>query len=320
MVSTLRRVLLVTFVIEFAGMILLSLLFFAKGVPWPQAVWQGVFTAISAFCNAGFALQSDNMISYQSNFGVLLTVSLLIIAGGLSPAFILLVPRLMRGALIPLEHRFVIVASLILLFGGTLIFCALEWRGALGHLQPFDKILNAWFHSASTRTAGFNALDISQLSLASVFITIILMFIGGSPGGTAGGIKTTTFMILLATIISTAKGYPTIRAFSRMIPARTVYLAATVAGIGLIVGSSAFLVILITQDMPPVVGLFEVVSAMGTVGLSIGGTPMLDEVGKVIIILCMFLGRVGPLTAIILLSRRQKSDTWILPHEDVVVT
>jgi trk system potassium uptake protein TrkH len=157
------------------------------------------------------------------------------------------------------------------------------------------------------------------LQPATQFILMTLMFIGGSPGGTAGGIRVTTFMILLFTVLSVAKGQTEVRAFQRNISRKTVYRATTVATCGLLTGFFGLLSLLTTQKLDPVEALFETISALGTVGLSMGTTAELDQIGKVIIMLVMFLGRVGSLSVILYLGQQTKRANWKIPEEDISV-
>jgi trk system potassium uptake protein TrkH len=187
-------------------------------------------------------------------------------------------------------------------------------------LGMLDKFHNAVFHSISTRTAGFNAVDPSLLQPATIFFAIFLMFIGGSPGGTAGGIKTTTFMILMYTVLSVGRGYGRVQAFSRYIPQKTIYRATTVTIGGLITGFIGLLALLTTQRLGAMEALFEVVSALGTVGMSLGATAKLDQIGKVVVMLLMFLGRVGPLSVVLFLGKKSEPTLqWKLSKEDVSV-
>jgi trk system potassium uptake protein TrkH len=317
--SSLKKVLYVTFTAESIGAMILTFMFLTTGDSLPTALWRGVFTAISAFCNAGFALQPASMIPYQSHPGILHTVAVLVILGGLSPTFILSMSRLFRGPQLPLQFRLVAFANAVLLVGGTLVFLLLEWNQSLGGLDLSDKLHNSWFQSVTSRTAGFNSLDMNFLQPATQFILMTLMFIGGSPGGTAGGIRVTTFMILLFTVLSVAKGQTEVRAFQRNISRKTVYRATTVATCGLLTGFFGLLSLLTTQKLDPVEALFETISALGTVGLSMGTTAELDQIGKVIIMLVMFLGRVGSLSVILYLGQQTKRANWKIPEEDISV-
>jgi len=314
---SLRQVLLVTAAFELLGAALLAALFRAGGAPLGRAVWHGAFTAISAFCNAGFALSSDNLVAYQRSPLVLHVVAALIVAGGLGPAIIATLPRLARRRRVPLQAKVVVAATAALLVGGTALYAAFEWSGSLAGLTAPDRLHNAWFQSVTTRTAGFNSVDLTAMGPATVTIMIVLMFIGGSPGSTAGGIKTTTAALLVAAVRAALRGRPEVTLFKRKVPHFAVYKAAAIGALYSGVAIAAVVVLELTQRMPPMTAVFEVVSALGTVGLTIGGTPLLDGVGKIVIMACMFLGRVGPLTLFMVLADREVRGRWKLPEEDV---
>ncbi len=266
------------------------------------ALWQGLFTSVSAFCNAGFALQSNNLIAYQSSPLILHAVAALIILGGLAPATCLLLPAWLRGRAIPLAPRIALLTTAVLLFAGTVCFLVFEWDGAMAGLSFVDKFHNAWFQSATLRTAGFNSVDISGVLGPTFLIMLTFMFIGGSPGGTAGGVKTTTIGVLCLTFWACITGHNEVIAGNRRIPQSTINRAITVVGSGILIWFFALLGLQITQQLPARDLAFEVTSALGTVGLSLGATPHLDEIGKIIILLTMFVGRIGPMTLFTLLS------------------
>lgn len=312
-----KMVLALTFVAEALGTVLLSSFFFAAGDPLGTAVWRGGFTAISAFCNAGFALQSDSLVGYATHAGVLHVVAALIVLGGLSPAVIL--HALGRKRAGHLQTRLVLWTSAALLGLGTLLIAASEWNNVLGDFSLVDKLHNAWFQSVTLRTAGFNSVDFAALRPATITVSLVWMFIGGSPGGTAGGIKTTTFVVLLLAVLSTVRGLASVSVFGRTIPHVTVYRAASIATLGFFTMVAMLLAIQLTQDIDTVAGLFEVVSALGTVGLSMGATGALDSVGKIVVMVAMFMGRVGSLTTLVFLMARRAGDRAQRPFGTVDV-
>lgn len=317
--DALRRMLLVTFGVEAAGAALLTGLFSAHGDGWGTAVWRAVFTAVSAYCNAGFALQTDNLVTYQHSSLVLHLVAALIVLGGLSPAVITEAPHFLRRHRLSLFTRVVLVTTGLLLFFPTLAIAALEWSTTLSGLSVGDRLANAWFQSVTTRTAGFNSIDLTAIRPATVTLMDVLMFIGGSPGGTAGGIKTTTVALLVLAVVAAFRGQHNASVWGWCIGHASVYKAATVLVLGLAAVLSSVLAIQLTQAMGFDVALFEVLSALGTVGLTIGGTPLLDGVGKVIIIACMFVGRVGPLTLLLSFQVDGQGDPWSLPEQEISV-
>ncbi len=314
-----RRLLLFTFGAEAAGALLLWPQLTASGVPSGTALWQATFTSISAFCNAGFALNSDSLVSYDTMPGVLHVVGALIVLGGLSPAVIATLPRWARGKTLDLQARLVLGMTVGLLASGALIVGALEWSNTLGALSVPDRVHNAWFQSLTLRTAGFNSVDFAALRPATVWVMTAFMFIGGSPGGTAGGIKTTTVAVLFLAVGSAMRGRWEIVAGGRRIANATLYKAAALTTFAVATVVVAVIAIEVTQPLSIDLALFEVVSALATVGLSLGATSTLDDVGKAIITVCMFLGRIGPLTLFLFLREQRSEAPWVLPERELDV-
>jgi trk system potassium uptake protein TrkH len=314
-----RSILLFTLASEGIGAAVLTFLFRAAGDPLPQAVWRGSFTAISAFCNAGFALQSNSLVPYQSDPWILHTVALLIVLGGLSPFAVLSLRERRKSSPAHVQARLVLLSSSVLLVLGAALIAAFEWTNALGGLDWPDRLHNAWFHSVTLRTAGFNSVALETMRPESTTLMLIWMFIGGSPGGTAGGIKTTTAFVLILAVVAAVRGRDHVLAFGHRLSHRTVYRALAITMVGTASGGLFLLGLELTQSMPPNVALFEVVSALCTVGLSLGGTAALDGFGKALIIVAMFLGRVGPVTLFLILSHRARADTWRRPELEIDV-
>ena len=315
----LGNVLGLTAACELGGALAASALFWSDGRDLATAVWHGVFTAVSAFCNAGFALESDSLVAYQRQPAVLGVVGLLIVLGGLAPAVVFSIPARLRGGLVSLQVRLVWLVTIGLLALGFLAFLAFEWTNTLRSLPWWHKLANAAFQSATLRTAGFNSVDIAATLPATQQIMLALMFIGGSPGGTAGGIKTTTVALLLLAVASALRGQPEVTLFEKRIVPASVYRAAAVATVGVLSVMAVVLALMLTQPLPPQVAMFEAVSALGTVGLSTGGTALLDGIGKVIVAGAMFMGRVGPLTLFLLLGERHARSLWRFPDAEVDV-
>jgi trk system potassium uptake protein TrkH len=199
------------------------------------------------------------------------------------------------------------------------MFLIVEWEGALRGLAVADKFHNAWFQSATLRTAGFNSVDVAAVHPASYVLMLAFMFIGASPGGTAGGVKTTTVAVLLLAVVHTIRGAPHTTVLARRIPDRTVQRAAVVVTVAAATACLGLLGLLLTQRIPLPVAVFEIVSALGTVGLSQGGTALLDDVGKLIVIACMFAGRIGGLSIMMFMSQRVRTGRVTLPTEDLDV-
>lgn len=309
-----------TFISEATGAVLLTILFYFTGDTPGESVWRGIFTAISAFCNAGFALQSDSLMPYQANPFILHVVGTLIILGGLAPATSLIIPRWLSGKQIPIQARLALQTTAILLVAGAFFFLVSEWNGVLARLSFDDKIHNAWFQSLTLRTAGFNSVDIAAVASPSFLIMLFFMFIGGSPGGTAGGIKTTTFSILAMIFWANITNRNDIATCNRRIRSTTIYRAITIVVAGMIVWFIIVLMLATTQPIPARDLIFEATSALGTVGLSTGATPLLDEIGKIVVILAMFVGRIGPMTLFMLLSSDRTTTVSRYPDAKISLT
>ncbi|MDD3588635.1 MAG: potassium transporter TrkG, partial [Thermoguttaceae bacterium] len=277
-------------------------------LPWLEAIWHSIFTAVSAFCNAGFTLTSDNLIAYNSNPVVLYTVSSLIVLGGLAPATSLLIPAWISARPVPVAARLVLETTLLLLVGGTVAIMAFEWNGILSGLSIADKVHNAWFQSATLRTAGFNSVPLEQIKDPTLFTMVALMFVGGSPGGTAGGVKTTTMAILVLTFLAVIRHRDEVIVRRRRISVQTVYRAVATFLAGLVVWFLFVLCLQVTQSISARQVVFEITSALGTVGLTIGATPQLDEIGKLIVMGAMFFGRIGPVTLFMYMAPRKPTE------------
>lgn len=307
--SAVRAIYATTFITEGIIAVLLAIGFMWEGDSIGRASWRGIFTSISAFCNAGFALQSDSLVRYNENSFILTIVSIAIILGGLGPAVVTALWSWREKRRRTLHARLVLWTSAILILVPAVFFALVEWNQTLMGLPVHARIANAVFQSVTTRTAGFNSFDLSAMAPASWSLTIVLMFIGGSPGSTAGGIKTTSFVIIVLAIAAVVRGRERIEIFNRTLPIDSVMRAIAVTAIGVVSAFVMLVVLQLTQEIPLPALLFEVVSALGTVGLSVGATPMLDEVGQLIIMACMFAGRVGPLTLLVFLALRADSKT-----------
>ncbi len=298
-------IVLSTLIIEGIGALLLAISYVQHGFGLGEALWRGVFHSISAFCNAGFALQSDSVVMFQNDPFPLMVISSLIVLGGigflvLAGAWQTLVRR--KRARLSMQAKVVGAMTAFLIVSGALLYLGVEWNHTLKGLGVVDKIFNAIFQSVTLRTAGFNSVDFKDLQGASVLFMIIYMFIGASPGSTGGGIKTTTTAVLFSSVRSIARGEPKVTLFQRRISQDIVYRSIAITIATALVVAGAFFLLLLTENQPFDVLFFEVVSAMGTVGLSLGATAKLTAAGKFIIVFVMFAGRTGPLTLALLLG------------------
>lgn len=309
LINSLSIILKYTFTLELIGALILGGLFMVTGDTFSEALWRGVFTAVSAFCNAGFALQSDSLIAYNSQPLVLNTVAVLIFLGGMAPAAALSIPYIIRRKRVPLSYKLAVYASVFLVVTGMSAILAFEWNVSLRGLNSIDKVWNALFQSVTLRTAGFNSIDLYNVTSPTLIIMHLFMFIGGSPGGTAGGIKTTTMAVLILTFWSNITNRKTVVFNTYRISEETIYKAVTIIIAGFIVWFIAVIMVEVTQLIPTRELIYEVTSAIGTVGLSLGATSKLDAIGKLIIVITMFAGRIGPVTMFTFISGSKTTGT-----------
>ena len=304
----LRGVLAFTLLSEGLGMIALTALWSPR-LGFGSALWAAVFHSISAFCNAGFSTFSDSLVSWNESAATLAVIMALILVGGVGFLTLVEVSIAAAGALgtkrrlgrLSLHSRMVLFASAVLVVGGALAFLGLERDGVLAGMTPGAQWANAFFLSVTPRTAGFNTVDYAAIHDGSSFLTMILMFIGGGSGSTAGGIKMTTAAVLLLFAIARLRGQREPGAWMRSLPPETVRRALELTLISfLAITLGLFLMASVGSVGPPSFHdeAFEAARAFNTVGLSRGATSGLSPPGKWIVILLMFAGRVGPLTFI----------------------
>lgn len=316
---------IVAFTFTFEAIVALWLfgwLWLGHGQPLAEAAWNGLFHAISAFNNAGFALWSDNLMGFQSDWLFLTPIMAAVVAGGIGyPVYRDLWTQ--RGwKRISLHGRLTLYGYAFLLVVGALLFIILEWENGatMGNMEPHAHILNGLFQSVTSRTAGFNTVNIGELSDQSLMLTSILMFIGGGSAGTAGGVKVATVVVILLIIWSEIRGKPDVEAFGRRISehnqrrAISVVALATVLVLGL-----GYLLVALSPQIAPRDAMFEAVSAFATVGLSTGVTAQFTDSGKYLLIFLMFVGRVGPITLFAALASRGKPVFYHYPKEEVLI-
>lgn len=325
-----KKVIIGTFVIEGLGSIFYMTVFIPEyGL---YGIWVSVFTSVSAFCNAGMdIILPDSFCSYVANPIINITTCLLITLGGLGYIVWWDVIRVFRESRVRRKHLFrrltlqskiAIVTSLVLIFGGALLFFAFEYNNPMT-MKDFtleERIYASVFQSVTTRTAGFLTLPQESLTNASAIISIILMFIGGSPVGTAGGIKTVTFTVLICSMSATVKNKKNVSLFNRTLTKEGINKAVSVLMMALIIVFSSTVLLSLTTSAPFIDVVYEVVSAAATVGLTRNLTPYLNVFGKLIIIATMYLGRVGPMSlALALNNRKQIENITKDPEEDISV-
>jgi trk system potassium uptake protein TrkH len=299
-----------TLVVEGLGAVALAAAFFGHGHSLGQAAWGGLFHSVSAFCNAGFALQSDSLVEFSGDPLVLLTMATLITLGGLGfavLAFAWLRVSGMKRIGLAVQVKVVLASSLVLVLVGAVVFGTVEWSRSLEGMDVVDRVVNTVFQSVTARTAGFNSVPFDALHPASILMMMILMFIGASPGGTGGGIKTTTFAVLLSVIPAVARGRSHVVLFGRRLTLETVFRSAVIAVVGALLVLAGALLLLVSQEGSLDGLFFEAVSAFGTVGLSLGVTSSLNGFGKIVVIGVMLAGRIGPLALALLLGRSAES-------------
>ena len=303
----LKLIVLFTFITEFSGAMLLTWGFYNIHHDFARALELGFFTSISAFCNAGFFPGSANLMPYAGEKFLLLIIAFEIIIGGIAPAITYSLLKKQSIRKLPVIAKIILGSSAILLVGGTLLLLLFEWNGIFNELAWYDKIVNAFFQSTTLRTAGFNTVSLAALGMPAYMLMLALMFIGGSPGGTAGGIKTTTLAVLALTFRAALRGENQVIGCGRRIAPESVIKAVAILISATLVLLLTLITLTATQILPARQLVFEAFSALATVGLSLNCTANLDAVGQIIIMLAMFAGRIGPLTLFLLLSERNNS-------------
>jgi trk system potassium uptake protein TrkH len=288
----------------------------------PRAAWLGVFHAVSAFNNAGFALFSDSLIGFATDSVISVSVCVLVICGGLGFPVLFELRRAWRTPHSwTLHTKIVTFMTGILLALGTLMFLALEWTNprTLGPLSVAGKAVAGFFQGVQPRTAGFNSINTGDLNPETLLGTDVLMFIGGGPAGTAGGIKVTTFAVLLFVILTEVRGDSNVSAFRRHIPrgAQRQALSVALLSVATVVSSTAVMLLLTPFTLDEV--LFEVISAFSTVGLSTGITAQVGTAGQLLLTALMFIGRLGPITLASALALRSRPRLYDLPEERPII-
>lgn len=323
-----------TFLIEGIGALIYSFYYYRE-YGFLKGIWFSVFHAVSAFCNAGIDIMgADSLISYHSNLLMMLNTSFLIIMGGIGfivwwdtvEAFRRI--RTKRCSIrsawngVHLQTKIAIFMTLLLLIGGTIVIYFLERSNpdTLGNLSEKDRILNAFFQSVTFRTAGFAAVSQVALRPVTAFFGVLLMMIGGSPVGTAGGMKTVTIAVIFYTFAAMIRNHEDTEVFKRSIPVSVVKKAVAIVFLSMSTIFIMTILLLATNDVNLLDALYEVASAVCTVGLSRNLTPVLNTAGKIIIIICMYIGRVGPISMVVAFNTQNGKHRLLhYPEEDVIV-
>ena len=318
----LRGLAAITLTVQLALASVLTLRFLvAYDMPVADACWSGVFHAITAFNNAGFSLYGDSLTGFSGDAVVLVPVMVAVIIGGLGFPVLVDLRAKRRWRPLTLHSKVTLVGSAVLLVVGFGLLLAFEWTNpsTLGPMGAPEKLLNGTFASVTPRTAGFNTIDTGAMTPEGLLSTVGLMFIGAGSAGTSGGIKVSTFAVLAMVIWSQLRGEPDVTGFRRRIPDSTQRQAVTVALLALALGGAATAVLLVSADVTIRDGLFEAISAFGTVGLSTGITGDLPALDQVVLIVTMLAGRVGPATLGTALVLRARPSRFRHPEESALI-
>jgi len=323
LLELIRHILIFTFLLEMVGALLLAFPFYH--MMGRHGLYAAMFHAVSAFCNAGFSLFSDSLVSFKGNALVNITVMGLIVLGGLGfPVLLDLYKRFITFKdgryRLKFQTKLVLLVTAFLILLGAVLFLFFERSNTLSSLPFRTRVLASFFQAITPRTAGFNTLNTGAFREATLFFIIFLMFVGASPGGTGGGIKTTTAAIVFFTIRSIIREEREVGVMGRTIPPRMVSKAFAIFFLsGALVFLAILFLLLFERDMSLIKLAFEVVSAFGTVGLSTGITPTISPVSKVTLSVVMLAGRVGPLTLVLAMARRETPPEIRYPEAQVMV-
>lgn len=320
-----KRILRFIFWCEAIGAVIMTALLLHDGRSLGVAIWHGIFMSVSSFCNAGFDLEGNfqSVVGFSDSFILTSTTLVLIQAGALSYITFSDVWAKKQWRRFALDTKLVVLTNAILLIGGAAVFMALEWNNAMRGYNDWLKPLTALFQSASVRTAGFSAMPFDDVHPATVFLSIGAMMVGGAAGSTTGGVKLATVAILVIAVVSTVRGQADAQAFGRRISTRLVFRAMAVITLFMVAHFLLTLGLAISEDV--IAGrqfgflaiMLEAMSAVATAGLSTGITPDFSPAGKLLLCLGMYVGRLGPLTAVYALQRRQRQTLYRYPEAPV---
>lgn len=323
--SLLRTMLIATLILEIIGTLLLIPGFYSATDSPQTAVFNAAFHAVSAFCNAGFSTFSTNLETFSSSPLVVITICFLIVSGGIGFSVVYELARWIRRRFIHHKktaqislHSYAVLqmTGILIGFGFLIVLAGTDWTNR----TPLDIALSSLFQSITPRTAGFNTIPLSAIAPWCLIVIMVLMFIGGAPGGTAGGIKVSTVSLLFHSSRCLLKGRRHVEIRNRTIGQQAIMTAFAISGLAVAYVACAVIALVWAEPQLPFFGLlFEVISAFGTVGLSLGVTPQLSPLGKSIIIITMYLGRIGPLTLFLALMRRRDEALYEYPSGSIVI-
>ena len=321
LVKLAKYILIFTFAVEGIGALFLSTTFIPDyGIG--KGIYFSIFHSISAFCNAGFDLTGNSLVPYAENAVIILTISALIIIGGLGFTVWAEVYNFKGIKKLSVHSKLAISMTIFLIVGGWILMYIFEITNpeTLEGMSIKGQLLSSFFASVSPRTAGFNSISMPGMTVAGTFLTIMLMFVGGSPGGTAGGVKTTTAGILIMTVISVFRNDEDTKLYNRTVSKALVYKAFVIFTIAMALVIAETMILSFTEAGASLEYiLYEVVSAFATVGLSLGLTPELSVIGKLLIAITMYIGRVGVLTLFLALSNRKNGNAIKYPEAKILV-
>ncbi len=323
MFSLIKNVVIITFIFEILGALQLYFTF-GSGLYHPaKAIYYSLFHSISAFCNAGFCLYENNLMMFRMNYNINFVVTTLIIIGGIGFPVMADIRNILRKKRslnrLSLHSKIVLFTTVILIILGTIGFYISEFNAEMKNFSFLERIYSSYFQSVTTRTAGFNTIDNGNLSRGSVLLSVILMFIGASPGSTGGGIKTTALIVVIGSVLAMFRGSHDVNIFKRRVSDEIIRRVMALIAISITFVATMIFILLMIEPFSFEKIIFEAVSAFATVGLSGGITTLLSNYGKSIIILLMFFGRVGPLTLIYAIAAKKEKSTFKFVEEKISI-
>ena len=312
----------ITFIVELLGAVALSIGFVQAGLGLGEGVFQGIFHAIMAFCNAGFAtLPGDDLIPYAGNWLIVVTLVCVITLGGLGFPVLVDLYHYRQSPRLSVHSRVVLITSSALVVFGVLSVAVMEWTNphTLGGESMSTKAAMSLFQGVTPRTAGFQTVSYPEMREPTLLVQTVLMFIGTAPTSTGGGIKVTTLALVVLIVAAQVRGQERITRFWRTLPGPLISRALSVLAVASLLVLLSTLALMVSEGLELLPALFEVTSAFGTVGLSLDVTPHLSTFGKILISVVMFLGRVGPITFIVALAARQRTPHYRYPEEEIAI-
>jgi len=328
-----REIIIMVLILEAMGTVVLTALW-TPDIGFKNALYAGLFHSVSAFCNAGISTFPEGLNGMEKKFAADLTFTILIVLGGIGFMTIRDLTSLARPSntgrrRVSLQTKIILIFSFCLIAAGALCFFTFEFNHALSERPVHERLMASLFHSVSARTAGFANVNISELNNPTVYALLLLMFVGGAPGSTAGGVKITTIAIIGAIALSRYRGHEKTHVFKKSVPETTVSRAIAIISFAILAVVIFAFLLLITESQSIFMLsddrgqflkiIFEAVSALGTVGLSLGITPDLSVPGKLLIIALMLIGRLGPLTVIMAISKPMPHASYQFSEEDIMV-